>query len=149
MKRRGEDQPAAAPGGTASPRAMRVWEALADEQIQNAYAAGAFENLPGFGRPLADLDEPHDEWQWVKQKLRREEISLLPASLEILRDVEQTLARLSSLTSERAVREEIAALNERIRVAHFRSVQGPASTQMPLDVEEVVLQWRKRCGSGR
>lgn len=118
------------------------WEALAEEAIQDAYAAGAFENLPGMGEPLAGLDEPHDENWWIKEKLKREQLSILPPSLEILRDVEKTLAAVMGLPSERSVRREIAALNERIREANYRSVWGPPSTQMPIDIEATVVRWR-------
>ena len=120
-------------------RTARSFEAIAEEYIQEGYANGEFDNLPGFGQPLPDVGDPQDEDWWIKEKLKREQISILPPSLEILRDVEKTLTGIAMLVSERAVRREIAALNERIREANFRSVNGPPSTQMPLDVEEVIL----------
>lgn len=119
------------------------YDALAEEQIQSGYAAGQFANLPGYGTPLPDYPEEEDEDWWIKDKLRRENISILPPGLEILRDVEKTLASLPQLLSERAVRRELTALNERIREANFRSVSGPPSTQLPIDVEATVTQWRQ------
>jgi hypothetical protein len=120
----------------------RSYQDLAEQRIQDAYTDGQFESLPGYGAPIANIDDELDDDWWIKEKLRRERISILPPSIEILRDVEQTLARLPELKSERSVRREIAALNDRIREANFRSVWGPPSTQMPLDVEEVVARWR-------
>jgi hypothetical protein len=117
---------------------------LAEKAIRDAYAEGQFDNLPGLGEPLAGMEEPCDEDWWLKQKLKREQLSVLPPSLEILRDVERTLANVMQLGHEAAVRRELAALNERIRDANFRSIVGPPSTQMPLDVEAVVKQWRER-----
>ncbi len=115
---------------------------FAEEQIREAYADGQFAHLPGYGQPLPGIDEPYDEDGWIKEKLRREKISVLPPSLEILRDVEQTLAAIMKLRREVEVRREVAALNERIRDANLRSVWGPPSTQLPLEVEAVVRRWQ-------
>lgn len=120
------------------------YEALTEEQIQSAYADGQFDHLPGYGQPIANIDEPYDEDWWIKEKLKREQISLLPPSLEILRDVEKTLEQVMTLRTERAVRRELDALNLRIRDANLRSVWGPPSTQLPIDVEEVVARWRDK-----
>ncbi len=122
----------------------RSFDTQAEEQIQNGYAAGQFDNLPGYGQRLPFNEEPPDEDWWIKEKLKREEISILPPSLEILRDVEKTLSAVARMVSEQAVRREITVLNERIRDANMRSVWGPPSTQMPLDVEEVVRRWREK-----
>jgi hypothetical protein len=119
-------------------------EAIVEEKIQEAYAAGEFEHLLGYGAPLPNLDEPLDEDWWIKEKLKREKISILPPSIEILRDVEKTLKRVATLQTERAVRAELAALNERIREANYRSVWGPPSTQMPVPIDELVAQWHAR-----
>jgi hypothetical protein len=119
-------------------------EAIVEEKIQEAYAAGEFEHLPGYGAPLPSLDEPLEEDWWIKEKLKREKISILPPSIEILRDVEKTLERVATLHTERAVRAELAALNERIREANYRSVWGPPSTQMPVPIDQIVAQWRAR-----
>src|SRR6188474_764238 len=91
------------------------WTSVAEDQIRQAQAAGEFENLSGFGQPIPGIDEPYDENWWVKEKLRREQISALPPALEIARDKERTLAAMTKLTSETEIRHELAALNERIR----------------------------------
>ena len=49
-----------------------------ERQIREAAERGEFDNLPGAGKPIADLDKPHDELWWVKDKLRREQLSYLP-----------------------------------------------------------------------
>lgn len=54
------------------------WQGLADELIRQAQAEGEFENLPGFGQPIPGIDEPYDELWWVKEKLKREQITQLP-----------------------------------------------------------------------
>ena len=61
------------------------FETWIERQIRRAGERGEFDQLPGAGRPLPDLDRPHDEMWWVKQKLRREGVSYLPPSLALRR----------------------------------------------------------------
>ena len=119
------------------------WDSFIERQILEAQAEGKFDKLPGLGRPLPLLDEAYDEMAWIRQKAREENLQLLPPSLAIRLDVQQTLERIETLGSEAAVRDEIKRLNERIRKAHY-SASGPPSTTMPLEVEDVVLTWRER-----
>ena len=119
------------------------WDTLAEQRIREAQAAGQFENLPGFGQPIPGLDQPHDELWWVKEKLKREQLSSLPPALEIRLDVERTLKRVAVLHAEEQVRETIRSLNERIRKASLGPVWGPPVDVVPLDVDELVAQWRK------
>jgi hypothetical protein len=125
-------------------RPDQSWQDFAEERIREAQAEGEFDALPGFGQPIPGIDEPHDELWWVKQKLKRERLNHLPPSLAIKRDVEQTLQRIAELSREADVRRELRALNQRIRDANYRSYWGPPSTQLPLEEEEIVAQWRCR-----
>ena len=59
------------------------WQMLAEERIQDALASGEFDNLPGLGQPIPGIDEPPDELWWVRQKLRREGLSIKPTSVPI------------------------------------------------------------------
>jgi hypothetical protein len=59
------------------------FQAWVERQIREAMERGEFDNLPGAGKPIADLDKPHDELWWIKQKLRRENLSYLPATLAL------------------------------------------------------------------
>lgn len=120
------------------------WNRLAEDRIRAAQEAGEFEHLPGFGQPIPGIDEPHDELWWVKDKLKREQIVALPPALAIRRDVETTLASLSTLQSESSVRATVAALNERISKASFAITWGPPVDVMPFDVEEILSRWRRR-----
>ena len=45
------------------------WESWIDKQIREAEERGEFEDLPGAGQPIPDLDKPFDELWWVKNKL--------------------------------------------------------------------------------
>src|SRR5262245_53400336 len=117
------------------------WNLLAEERIQAAQAEGAFENLPGFGKPIPGIDEPHDDLWWVKDKLKREQLSSLPPALAIRLDVEKTLQAISAFEREAEIREAIQALNERIRKAAFAAAWGPSVDVIPLDIEEIVAKW--------
>jgi hypothetical protein len=120
------------------------WESFVERQIREAQDVGAFDNLPGFGKPLAELDEPEDDLWWVKSLLKREKLSILPPSLEILRTVEQGLETIAGLRHEDEVRRAVATLNDRIRRANFAITWGPPSTVGLLDADEVVARWRTR-----
>jgi hypothetical protein len=120
----------------------KYWEQLTEQRIREAQDAGEFDRLPGFGKPIPDIDEPHDENWWVKKKLEREQLSALPPALEIRRDVEQTLRRIASLARESEVRQTLLDLNQRIQKAHFSAVWGPPNDTTPLEVEAEVERWR-------
>lgn len=123
------------------------WQSFIERQILDAYAAGEFDNLPGFGKPIPDIDDPDDEQWWIKNLLKREKLSVVPPSLEILREVEKTLEHIWTLRGEQGVRRTVAKLNEKICKANFAITWGPASSIGPLDVDDVVNQWRaKRSG---
>jgi hypothetical protein len=121
------------------------WFLLAEQRIQTAQAEGQFENLPGFGKPIPGIDEPHDELWWVKDKLKREQLNTLPPALAIRLDVQNTLARLSTLPTESEIRRELASLNDRIRQASFAITWGPPVDVLPLtdaEIAEVVAGWQ-------
>jgi hypothetical protein len=119
-----------------------TFESFAERKIREAQADGVFDSLPGFGKPIPDLDGPDDENWWIKNKLRQEGLVILPPILEARRDIEKTLEAARSMNSERQVRLAINALNERIRAAHFSPAGGPADGVRPVDVETVVQSWR-------
>lgn len=58
----------------------RDWESYAEALIRAAQEEGQFDNLPGFGRPIPGIDEPHDELWWVREKLKREQLGMGPST---------------------------------------------------------------------
>lgn len=122
------------------------WESWIDKQIREARERGEFDNLPGAGKPLPGIDgeSGRDENWWIREKLRREELSYLPPSLAVRKELEDTRAKIAAATSEHEVRDLVAAINERIRYVNRRPGDGPPSTVMPLDVDETVARWRDR-----
>jgi hypothetical protein len=103
---------------------------------------GSFDDLPGTGRPLPGLDRPRDEMWWVRDKLRREQLSYLPPTLAVRKELEDALAAVGRATREADVRELVEAINTRIRRVNATATAGPPSTVVPLDVEAVVERWR-------
>ena len=120
------------------------WESWIDQQIREAREAGLFDNLAGAGKPLPSLAEGYDPLWWVKQLVQREQISVLPPSLEMLRKVESEMAAVWQLGDEAKVRSRILALNREIAKVNARSIEGPPTRLGPLDVEAIVAQWRAR-----
>jgi hypothetical protein len=104
---------------------------------------GAFDNLPGAGKPLPSLGQEFDPLWWVKQFVQRERISVLPPSLELLRKVEKELAMIENLRDEATVRCRVAALNVEIAKVNATVVEGPPTRLGTLDVDQVVARWRR------
>jgi hypothetical protein len=119
------------------------WETWIDAQVRVAREQGAFDNLPGAGKPLPNLDRAYDPLWWVKQLVQREQVSDLPPSLELLRKVEKELAAIQKLPDEATVRHRVAALNVEIAKVNATVVEGPPTRLGTLDVEKVVGRWRR------
>ena len=120
------------------------FESLIDKQIREAQERGAFDDLPGAGKPIPNLDGPHDELWWIKDKLRREHASYTPPTLVLRKEASEVADTVADLRDETAVRALVADLNARIVDAIRRPISGPPLNLVPLDVEHVVEEWRGR-----
>ena len=118
-----------------------TWETWIEAQIRVAREQGAFDNLTGAGKPLPNLNQDPD-W-WVKQFVRREQVSVLPPSLELLQKVERELATIEKLHDEATVRRRLAALNVEIAKVNATVLEGPPTRLGMLDVDKVVAKWRR------
>jgi len=117
------------------------FESWIEAQIHVAMEEGAFDNLPGAGKPLGQDFDP--DW-WVKQLMQREQVSAaLPPSLELVRKVRMELAAIQNLDDEATVRWRIAALNTEIAKVNATVVEGPPTRLSTLDVDQVVAKWRQ------
>jgi hypothetical protein len=61
----------------------RAIQIIADNKIRAAIEAGEFDNLPGYGKPAAIVDEPYDRFWWIRRKLKREQIAIAPGQVTI------------------------------------------------------------------
>src|ERR1700722_17038622 len=114
-----------------------------DQQIQEAADRGAFDDLPGAGKPLP----PHrddDGLGWIREKLRREGVSgdeLLPPPLKLRKERARLLDSVPEMASEQDVRAAVADLNWRI--AEWRRIPvGPPVFVQLVNADEMVSRWR-------
>lgn len=116
-----------------------------EQRIRAAQEQGDFENLPGFGKPIPDIDEPFREGRWVAEKLKRENVNasaLLPPALALAKELEDLPVRLQSLHTEEMVRKVVTDLNERVLQMLRRPPAGPLVQIELVDVDAVVGEWR-------
>jgi hypothetical protein len=118
------------------------WESWVEQRIRAAEAEGAFDDLPGHGRPLPGIDDPRDDLWWLRAKLRREQVVVpLPPQLQLRKDVDELRASLAHIGDEDTVRQLAANLDHRIREVNRTTVSGPPTTVAPLDVDDLVARW--------
>src|ERR1700728_4652920 len=87
-----------------------------DQQISEAEKRGAFDDLPGAGKPIPRRGAG-DAQAWLQDYLRREGVSaevLLPTPLKLRKEIERLDETVQDLRSEQEVREVVADLNRRI-----------------------------------
>jgi hypothetical protein len=120
-----------------------TFESWIDRQIRKAGERGAFDDLPGSGAPLQDLDKPYDEMWWVKRKLRDEQLSYLPPSLALRKEAYEVVEGVGQAHTEAEVRDRIEAINEKIRDAIRLGIRGPDFSLTPFNVERIVEEWRR------
>ncbi|HEV7655881.1 MAG TPA: DUF1992 domain-containing protein [Mycobacteriales bacterium] len=119
------------------------FRSVVDAQLRAAEARGAFQNLPGSGKPIPGLLDPDDPEWWIKGFIKREKVpaeAMLPPALALRREIERLPGTVAKLRSERAVRDHVEDLNHRIR----RWIQIPIGPQLPVqvvDVDAVVAAW--------
>ncbi|MBF9129344.1 DUF1992 domain-containing protein [Plantactinospora sp. S1510] len=125
------------------------YESRVERQIREAQERGEFDNLPGAGRPLPGHGGTDDENWWIREWVRRENLTgLVPTSLKIRKEAEELTERLARESSEQSVRAVVTELNQRIRQARRGLVDGPPVVLRTFDVDEVVETWRRRRRSG-
>lgn len=120
------------------------WESWVEKQIRSAQDEGEFDDLPGKGKPIPGLGGAYDPLWWVKRLVQREQLSLLPPSLEIRTKVERELEVIWQCVTEEEVRSRVEALNAEIAKVNRTSISGPPTSIASIEVEAVVVEWGKR-----
>ena len=116
--------------------------AWVEHKIREAAERGAFDNLPGAGKPIPDLDRPHDELWWIRRKLCDEELVALPPTIALRKEAEAALEAAARAGSEAEVRAIVARINARIADGNRKAASGPPLNLAPFDPERVVARWR-------
>jgi hypothetical protein len=113
-----------------------------DQQISEAAERGAFDNLPGSGKPLPKREDDTDAW--LREWLRREGVSteeVLPTPLKLRKQSARLAETVHELGSEQDVHEAVAELNERIM--EWRKLPlGPPIFVPLVDEEKMIGLWR-------
>jgi len=115
-----------------------------DRQINEAAERGAFDNLPGAGKPLPKRTGDDAGQAWLRDYLRREGVpaeELLPTPLRLRREIERLTAIVHELRSEQEVRGTVAELNRQI-VEWRRIPEGPPLFLRLVDEDMLVSRWR-------
>lgn len=118
-------------------------ETWIERQIREAQERGEMDNLPGTGKPLPKREGGAVEW--VVRKLHEENqdtTALLPPSLALPKEVAELPQRLKKVPTEREVRDIVEDINKRILEVHRGPQVGPPLRMGPLDVEEIIREWR-------
>lgn len=119
-------------------------ETWVERQIREAAERGEFDNLPGAGKPIPDLDRPRDDLWWIKQKMRREKLAYVPPTLALRKEAQDARGAAARAGSEAEVRRIMSDINDKIVEANRKPLAGPPLNLAPFDVERVVRDWRKR-----
>lgn len=134
-----------------SPRKAREREqyiaSWVEQKIQQAQRRGDFNNLPGAGKPLKDLDKPHDTNWWVNQMVRREKVdptTLMHPAMGLRRERSTFPESLAHLGDEADVRAALVDFNDRViadrKKPYFGNGMPPVVGRV--DVEEMLQRWR-------
>jgi Domain of unknown function (DUF1992) len=121
------------------------FETWVDSQISRAQETGAFDNLPGAGKPLRRRSSDESGYEWVIAKARQENIDvlgMLPPGLALRKEREDLPRRAAALSSEAAVRALVEDFDDRVRLFWRRPQEGPAVPVGLADVEALVAEWR-------
>jgi hypothetical protein len=121
-----------------------------DRQIDEAAERGAFDNLPGAGKPLPKRTGEDAGQAWLRDYLRREGVAaeeLLPIPLKLRKEIEQLTLTVQDLRTEQEVRDVVADLNRRI-IEWRRIPTGPPLFLPLVDEDMLVSQWRDRHAAG-
>ncbi|WP_445256096.1 DnaJ family domain-containing protein [Nocardioides aurantiacus] len=116
-----------------------------DLQIQRAMERGEFDDLPGQGKPLADLGSPGDRDWWLKKLIEREQITgVLPEALQLRKEDGELDAVLDRETAEQRVRDVVDGFNRRVVAARRQLQGGPPVVTPTRDPDVEVRRWAER-----
>ncbi|TYL49797.1 DUF1992 domain-containing protein [Nocardioides sp. BGMRC 2183] len=139
-----EHRPERRSGSAAAAARIAQQQTWVDLQVRRAMERGDFDDLTGAGKPIEDLGAQHDPDWWLKQMVNREQIAVLPPSLQLRKDDAELDDRLDALAAEAEVREAVEEFNARVIRARYSTPAGPPLITMPRDIDETVAGWRER-----
>lgn len=114
-----------------------------DQQISEAAERGAFDDLPGAGKPLPKRTEDAGQ-AWLRDYLCRENVpadALLPTPLRLRKQVQRLTETVQDFASEAEVGEAVAELNRQI-IEWRRIPVGPPVFLALVSRDDMVARWR-------
>ena len=112
---------------------------------QQAIRHGAFDDLPGAGKPIPGLGATHDPDWWIRRKIETEQLhGLGPAALTLRVENLELDQRLDSLSTEQDVRDVLEDFNARVVEARRQLLGGPPVVTPTRDVDAEVAAWQQR-----
>ncbi|HET9899108.1 MAG TPA: DUF1992 domain-containing protein [Streptosporangiaceae bacterium] len=115
-----------------------------DQRISDAQDRGAFDDLPGAGKPLPLGKAEFDGYAWALDWVRREGGSpedCLPTPLRLRKERERLTADVPGLRSAQEVRDRADELNHRIMAWRRLPIDGPPIVVPRVDTDELVRLW--------
>ena len=143
----GTVDPAAAEGegDNAGQTTMEQHAHFVEMSIQQAIRRGDFDDLPGAGKPLKNLDQIHDPDWWIRRKIESEKLTGLgPPALTLRTENAGLDGRIDSATTEKQVRDLLEDFNRRVVHARRQLQGGPPVVTPPRDIDAEVAGWRSR-----
>ena len=124
------------------------YETAVDRAIREAAERGAFDDLPGAGKPLPMRNTGDPDW-WLKDLMVREGITgseLLPSAVALRREADGFPESLRDLPDESAVRRVLEDFNARVEADWRRPGIGKGTPIVArrVDVEALVAEWAAR-----
>ena len=111
---------------------MRAVDAIVERRIEEARQLGYFDNLPGTGKPIPDLDTQRTAGWWGERFAKRERHHLLRE--ELVASVRRALPALQRADGA----DQAAQLTElNARIAGYNRI----TTVTPLPMVEVDVHW--------
>jgi hypothetical protein len=121
------------------------YEDWVERQIREAQERGAFDDLPGAGKPIPGLGATHDPDWWIRRKIETEKLTGLgPPALRLRVENAELDDRLDALSREGEVREALEDFNRRVIDARRQLLGGPPVVTPTRDVDVEVAAWRER-----
>jgi hypothetical protein len=120
---------------------MAGYESPIDRAVREAAERGAFDNLPGAGKPLPPSRSGGDEFLRRWAEAEEGGSSFLPMSLQLRKEAADIGARVARERSEQKVRDLVEDLNRRVLNEIRMPTSTPPLAMRQLDVEQIVADW--------
>ena len=117
---------------------MGLFESIADRRIREARAAGYFDDLPGAGKPIADLATERPAGWWGARVVKTERDKL--RFDELRTEVAAAMVPLWRAADEDEIGERVAAINLAIETYNAST---SFERHQPLHLPAVTARWRQ------